>query len=132
MTTTVYRATSDGYRGAWSCWAVRRSVAKAYLDNPGYGGTEIIEDEIDLDGHVLDLRGESEPMLRLAEEVAAELGVDYCELANEWGGRGLAYVYECWENDRRLRELLPTLYDHIIHDQETYPEGATVVVRLID
>jgi len=30
------------------------------------------------------------------------------------------------------REILPTLYDAIVHDAETYPERATTVVRLVD
>lgn len=146
--TTLYRATSDGYRGVWSCWSCQMETAEAYRDNPGFGGSDIITADVDEDGYILDLRGESDPMLALAEAVFESLGrreaierfgldsgfddipAEPCDLARRWADRGLSLVYECWENDTVLRDVLPECWDWVVHDQESYPERATTWVRL--
>ena len=144
--TPIYRACS-GYVGAWSCWSPDRETAEAYLDNPGMGGPEMVEATIGTD-YVLDLRGQSDNSARheLAEEILSAWNRSLAEECEMWGKpfekatvRDLleswsdcAYLYEIWENCKRTREVLPTLYDVIIHDAETFPENATTVVRLVD
>ena len=134
--TPIYRACS-GYVGAWSCWSPDRETAEAYLDNPGMGGPELIEATIGTD-YVLDLRGQSDNSARF--ELASEIRGAWNRLRDrhdsaedivyEWSD--CAYLYEIWERCQYTREILPTLYDVIIHDAETYPERATTVVRLAD
>ena len=144
--TPIYRACS-GYVGAWSCWSPDRETAEAYLDNPGMGGPTLVEATIGTD-YILDLRGQSDSSARheLAEEILAAWNKSLAEEAEMWGRCftkatvadlledwwDCAYLYQVWERCRRTREVLPTLYDVIIHDAETYPEYATTVVRLVD
>ncbi len=134
--TPIYRACS-GYVGAWSCWSPDRETAEAYLDNPGMGGPTLVEATIGTD-YVLDLRGQRDNSARfeLAREIRAAWNrlrdrQDSAEdIVYEWSD--CAYLYEIWEQCEYTREILPTLYDVIIHDAETYPEYATTVVRLVD
>ena len=134
--TPIYRACS-GYVGAWSCWSPDRETAEAYLDNPGMGGPTLVEATIGTD-YILDLRGQSDSSAR--RELASEIlrawnrlrdRQDAIEdLLEAWDN--CAYLYEIWERCEYTREILPTLYDAIVHDAETYPERATTVVRLVD
>ena len=134
--TTIYRS-CDGYCGAWSCWSPDATTAQMYLDNPGFGGTEIVESVVGTD-YILDLRGQSDISAR--RELASEIlrawnrlrdRQDVIEdLLDAWDN--CAYLYEIWERCEYTREILPTLYDAIAHDAETYPERATTVVRLVD
>jgi hypothetical protein len=101
------------------------------------GGPEMVEATIGTD-YVLDLRGQSGNSARF--ELAREIRAAWNRLRDrqdsvedivyEWSD--CAYLYEIWERCEHTREILPTLYDVIIHDAETYPENATTVVRLVD
>jgi len=134
--TTIYRA-CNGYTGAWSCWSPVRETAEVYLSNPGFGGASVVSREIGTD-YILDLRGQSDISAR--RELASEIlrawnrlreRQDVVEdLLDAWDN--CAYLYEIWERCQYTREILPTLYDVVVHDQETYPERATTVVRLVD
>lgn len=120
--TTIYRA-CDGYTGAKSCWSPDRETASAYTDNQGFGGSQIVE--MVADGKVLDLRTRH-PLVALAEAIGAD---DPREQAQDWMDRGLTRVYEVWEDRGNVWDALQE-YDWIIHDQETYPDGATTYVRV--
>jgi hypothetical protein len=132
--TPIYRACS-GYVGAWSCWAVSRGVAESYQDNPGFGGATLVESTIGTE-YVLDLRGsERDARYELARELRGTLNrindrndtID--DILYRWD---CAYLYEIWEQHSDVREALPQCYDAVVHNCETYPEYATVVVRLVD
>jgi len=139
-TRTLYRAT-DGGDGLWSgtCWAADREDAEAYLDNPGYGGAELHEREVQVDPElVLDLRTETGvDMSRLAEALvdlgwtdAADPGrVDTAEeIAERWGDRGWLYP---WEEDMGIAEALAERYEWMRYT-DTFPEGAETWTALRD
>jgi len=124
--TTLHRAT-DGYTGRGSCWAESADVAQMYQDNPGYGGANIVTCEAG--EHVLDLVGSRNAWQDLAEALSDELGRSVEDLVDSWTG-SYAYVYEVWQERKDVREALAECYDWVRHDQETYPEGVIVWVKV--
>lgn len=126
--TTLYRA-CEGYVGQWSCWTPDRSVAEAYRDNPGYGGSQIAK--ATAEGRVLDIRGQ-DARQQLAEASAEHLEADPVDLAQDWTASGYGWCYEVWENSRAVRDMLAEHYDWVCHTEETYPEGAETWIRTQD
>jgi uncharacterized protein YukE len=124
--TTLHRAT-DGYVGRGSCWAESLDVAQMYQDNPGYGGANLVTCEAD--GAVLDLVGSRNPWQDLAEALCGDLDRSADELVDLWTG-SYAYVYEVWQERKDVRNALAATYNWVRHDQETFPEGVVVWVKV--
>ncbi len=104
--------------------------AKAYLDNPGYGGEQLYAVDVE-PKDVLDLTGESNPMRYLADKLAEDHGLDYDEAHELYERIGMQpFVYEAWENDSKIKRMIKEKYKWIRHDAETFPEGATTWVSL--
>lgn len=69
-TITLYRAADDDYLDEGYSFAEKKSTARAYLDNPGYGGRHIYRAKVYYEPEaVADLRGKS------ADEIAEDLSL---------------------------------------------------------
>jgi hypothetical protein len=69
---TLWRAANDDYVDTGYSFAEKRSIAEAYLDNPGFGGANIYRAKIEVDDElVLDLTEKS------VGQVAKMLGVQH-------------------------------------------------------
>jgi hypothetical protein len=124
---TLWRATdADGQLGALTWWAENDDDARAYLDNPGYGGDTLHTMTADVQ-YTLDLtadmphyaRDDSAMIADLAEALEDETIVD------RYHG---AYIHDVLE-DEEITTALAQMYDWVrIYD--TYPEGAATWLRL--
>lgn len=69
-TITLYRAADDDYLDEGCSFAEKKSTARAYLHNPGYGGGRVYRAKVRYEPEaVADLRGKS------ADEIAEELSL---------------------------------------------------------
>ena len=137
---TMYRATNpdDPYFGTNSHWFDSLENAKLYTDNPGFGGGQIYKVTVKPE-KVLDLRKETKRSLadKLADAVDPSDSPwgsfkDRVELKEALDDRWGTYdnLYDIWENDAKTARFLERQYQWIVHDKETYPEGATTWVSL--
>lgn len=127
--TTLYRATSTGYQGRWSCWTPERETAAAYqLAGVGHGGASIVSMEVPGGARVLDCRGRngSTDWSILAEACRAR---DPQEMARRWSESGWLYPHE--ESTQVSERLLRAGYDWLVYHDD-YPEGAVTYVRLTE
>ncbi len=139
---TMYRASSGDtpFFGQRSNWAERLDDARAYLDNPGFGGDTVFKVRLK-PNEVLDLVDAPEPKKLLAHAISQKVDLEdspwgYFEssdaledhLEQEWS----TYddIYNTWENDSALDTILPKLFRWIRHNDESYPEGSTTWVSL--
>lgn len=132
-TVTLWRATSDGYTGHGSWWAVSEDTGRAYLDNPGYGGASLVAAEVSIDEtRVLDLTGpttmgerewaaviEGAAEHRIVRRLVSEHG-DARTIADEMRHTDYALVHDAVS---ALRSGLRESYDWI-RVTDTYPDGA--------
>lgn len=121
--TTLYRATDTGYTGPGSCWSSDAETAQAYTDNPGFGGSAVVEMELPADARVLDVRGPNGvDMAALAEALGYGEGQ-----AAEWRMSGYLYPWE--ESSRVAARLAESGYDWLLYHDD-YPEMAVTYRRI--
>lgn len=131
MRTTIWRAMDPEryYTGEGSCWAEDEHTARAYQDNPGFGGRGLYRAEGEL-GQVLDLTEEhTHPMTLLAELVAAHLGEDQEELYDRLR-RLYVWDYEAIESEPEIIAALRAQCWDWVRYLDTYPNGAPVLMRI--
>ena len=123
---TIYRATDSGYTGPWSCWATDYETAEEYTDNPGFGGSDIIERDVDL-SRVLDLRHDRTGVDYRA--LAAALGYeDPQATADDWRiARGWQYP---WEESGDIARRIEALDIDWIRYLDDYPLDADTLVSV--
>lgn len=118
---TLYRAADDGATWQGAHFSEDEDDARAYLDDPGFGGERLFEYEVSIDeSTVVEATG------RHAREVLAEAARydDPDEQARAWNDDSLSFVFQVLENraavERRLRDagFLWVVYE------DDYPEGA--------
>ena len=131
---TLWRATdaTDTPRlGTNTWWAEKEDDARAYLDNPGYGGDTLfsmdanVKNTLDL---TLDMEhlswDDSDAIEALAEKLYSNEDDRYDFIERHRGD----YIHDILE-DRRISGKLTDEYDWIkIYD--TFPEGATTLLQL--
>lgn len=120
----LYRATSkkDEYGiPRNSCWTPDIETARAYQDNPGYGGQYLRE--IDADGEILDITA---GLHVLAEALGYN---DPRETATVWlSDNGWRYPWE--ESGDVARRLRRSGY-HWLRYEDDFPDGAITMMRII-
>lgn len=139
----LYRATSNPSDATtipqWSCWTPDVDTARAYQDNPGFGGPHLIE--IEATGDVLDLTGGLYPLAEMVLEAAADGQYDVWdgfaddwrpmtpdEIMRNWIVEG--YPYYPWEHFTDICDVLvPSGYAWIAYIDD-YPEGAITYARI--
>lgn len=115
---TLYRAANDDYVDEGYSFAEDESVARLYLDNPGYGGGTLYRARVRVaPDAVADLRGKS------ADEVGSELGLGWP------GAIGIDEYLTRPEGICVRSRLAQEGYEWAIVD-ESYPAGAATWVWL--
>lgn len=125
--TRIYRAHDKDFLDeihAWSSWSPEEETARAYTDNPGFGGPRVRFLDVELK-NVLDVNTHSE---RGFIELAKELGFsrDYGE---RWWGNNWRYP---WEHSEEIREALQESEFDWLRYEDDFPEGATTLVAIRD
>jgi hypothetical protein len=106
---TLWRAAKDDYIEQGTSFAPKKSTAKAYLDNPGFGGSSLYKATVDIDKQpVLDMTGWTwrDVRVRLDVETPFGIGID------EWLPR-----------DPRMLDRIRTLGYLWAKVDESYPQG---------
>lgn len=128
--TVIYRAhdgRDDPYKiHRYSSWSPDWNTAKAYTDNPGFGGSHIRAAEVNLD-KIIDVNPRSEKGLRLLAQLAGYEHPD--DVAIDWWNRNIQYPWE--EIDGIKKNLLKRGYDWIRYEDD-FPEGSMTIVPLKD
>lgn len=106
---TLWRAANDDYVEQGTSFTPKRSVARLYLDNPGYGGGSLYKTSVDLAKQpALDMTGWSWSDVRkyLGVDVPSGIGID------AWLPR-----------DPKMLDAIRTLGYLWARVDESYPEG---------
>ncbi len=117
VTKRLWRAAQDDYVDTGYSFAESKTIAREYLDNPGFGGATIFRAVVEFDEEqVLDLRGVSLTKARRMVDVpsaSGAIGVD------EWLPRE-SRVQEAFRDQGFLWALV----------DESFPEGTTTWIWL--
>lgn len=120
MNVTLYRAADDDSITGLTCFSPKKSVAREYQNNRGFGGANLYRAEVECDdAAILDIRSECD-----ADQVAAlvELtGIDMGSVTADW-----LVVQE------RVAEALVSRGYRWVRLLDTYPVGAETWVYLYD
>lgn len=110
----LYRAAQDDYIQQTSCFAARKSDAKAYLDNPGFGGPILYKTTVLVEeSRVLRLEGSSRECKR---SLLRHLGVDAFMTVGDCVG---SFLGSC--SSGRYVDQLAESYDWVVFT-DSYPE----------
>lgn len=123
---TIYRAGDADEVGVkkFSSWTQNEDTAKAYQDNPGFGG-KTLRREIVPKGKILDADTTNRGGM---SDLAEALGFDRTE-GEKWFDNGWRYPWE--ENGKVKKALENSGYDWIRYPDD-FPEGAKTLVALKD
>lgn len=138
MTMKVYRATSDYYTGAGSCWARRMEDAQEYANHSYFGGDHLICTVVEPTARVLYL--DDDDSERFATMLVERAGLDAVRRALDPEAleddiyRMSAdpdWMYpENWIDDKEIREIVASMgYDWVVYI-DTYPNECETWVRL--
>lgn len=121
---TIYRAGSNTESGLkpWASFTPEQETAKAYLDNPGFGGKTLRTIQAPND-RVLKVELRSRPALR---KFAENIGLSR-EDADDWFDSGYQYP---WEESKAVRQALTDSQYNWLQYEDDFPEGATTVVPI--
>ena len=121
---TIYRAGDANEVGVkkFSGWSEDEAVAKAYQDNPGFGG-EKLRKEIVPQGRVLDADIRTRTGLA---NLAEKLGFSR-EEGDSWMDNGWQYP---WEESSKVKKALETSGFDFIRYTDDFPQGAKTIVPL--
>lgn len=131
---TLYRATDrvDSY-GSGACFAADEEDAESYLDNPGFGGAELLEVEVrvDLDRvlSLVDGRRDGIPYGRQDryawQDLAEALDLDKHdqEVIRDLKEEGESYLHGIVDSRKRRAQLHAAGYDWVVY-QDSYPDDA--------
>ena len=126
---TAYRAANDDYAGPGACYAEAAPDARAYLDNPGFGGRKLYRVTLADDARVLDLGGDDHADWDWAA-LATILGEDADALRERIRAGYTPHIYAAWEEDYEARNAIEAAgYTHIRYADD-YPEGAITITRI--
>lgn len=124
--TTLYRATTSGYDGQWSCWSTDRETATAYTeDGVGHGGETIVERDVDLSSCLDVYCGQTGVDFRALADALGYENAD--ETAREW--RDAGYLYP-WEESKAVRTRLAESGREWLRYGDDYPELAVTLMRI--
>ncbi len=120
----IYRAAAEQepYLGCGSCWTETLDAARAYTDDPGFGGPAIYAVEVDDRYEVLDLVC-SDPYEALASALYADADERRASL-EDWETSGFGWaVYHVWEERPQVADLLRQRGGWVRYEDD-YPEGS--------
>ena len=122
MEVTLHRATTDVTDvktvPSGTSWTPDKETAKAYTDNPGFGGDKVVQLKVNVpQDRVLDVRGNS---ARDLNALAKAVGGD----AQQWRDDGLTTVPQVIEERSSVAKALKEKADWVIL-KDDFPENAT-------
>ncbi len=123
-TRRLFRASRRGDIGSGAHLTPDIDAATAYLDNPGFGGSQLHAYDVEPD-NLLDLYkyGKRHPK-HVLEKLAEELDyADPAATADTWSGNGLKHVFQVLENDTEAHIRSKKFYDWITFEDQ-FPSGA--------
>jgi len=152
----LYRAVGEKrYTGEGSCWTDTLDCARAYTDNPGFGGEIMLMTEVDLGfcrriDRVLDLRDMGNWHRDIVDIMAELVGIDdipclhypeshydqeeecyvYSDTPEIFDDGEMAYLHK-YIDLPEVRAILAKQYDWVVYE-DSYPEDCTTYVRLTD
>jgi hypothetical protein len=116
----LYRAADDDILVGVSCFARRLADARAYLDNPGFGGARLWRTEVaPADGEVLDLTGMTRDAALVEAARAAGLDHPGSTTADQWIARS-----------PRVADALVAAGYRWVRVLDTYPEDCETWIWL--
>ena len=123
-TMQIYRAGNADEKGvkAWSSWSTDEDTARAYQDNPGFGG-EVLREETVPKGKILDIQLRNR---RGLADFAQAIGLDRSK-GDEWMDNAWQYP---WEESKSVKEAVQNSGYDFIRYTDDFPEGATTIVPL--
>lgn len=122
----IYRAGDESEVGIkpFSSWSENEETAKAYQDNPGFGGPKLRAESLAL-SNILDADIRSRTGMR---KLAETLGFDADE-GEKWFDNGWQYP---WEHSKKIKDSLENSSYDLIRYTDDFPQGAKTVVPLKD
>jgi TP901 family phage tail tape measure protein len=124
----IYRAGDVSELGkgvkSFSSWSENIDVAKAYLNNPGFGGNKLRLKKIDV-SNVLDADAFSRQGM---ESFAKKIGYSEKDGSN-WFDNGWKYP---WEESKSVKQSLTNSKYDAVRYKDDFPEGASSFITLKD
>lgn len=119
----VYRAGDVNESGIkpWASFALDEETAKAYQDNPGFGGPSLREEQLAGDINVFTLRNSSRSEFR---RMAEAIGLD-SDVGDTWHDNGWRYP---WEESSKVRDAFEESEFGAIEYEDDFPAGARTIV----